>query len=112
MTMAFFENVLLMLCIAIGILLVYRYVAWTTREKPDYDAMPGYGSVGDWDVLAEEGKVVLAVLPLRGQMEYEREYFTLTPEDARQLAEWMRIAAAPGKSLEVARQGFQRKALQ
>ena len=104
MTMAFFENCLLLLCVGIGVYMVYRYFAWTTREKPDYDVMPGYGNIGDWDVLAEDGKVVLAVLPLRGQMEYEREYFTLSPEDARQLAEWMRTAAAPGKTLAVAQQ--------
>ena len=104
MTMASFETYLTMLVIGIGIYMVYRYFAWTNREKPDYDAMPRYGSIGEWDVLAEDGKVVLAVLPLRGQMEYEREYFTLSPADARQLAEWMRTAAAPGKTLEVARQ--------
>jgi hypothetical protein len=49
---------------------------------------------------------VLAVLPLRGQAEYEREYFTLSPEDARQLAAWLRVAAAPGKTLAIARQSL------
>jgi len=106
MTMAFFENALLVLIAGVGVYMVYRYFAWTTREKPDYDAMPGYGSIGEWDVLAEDGKVVLAVLPLRGQAEYEREYFTLSPEDARQLAGWMRAAAAPGKTLAAARQAL------
>ena len=98
---------------------IYRIIVWNTNEAPDLEGSPCMGTVQNWDVLVAGRKVAMTYnyQPLfqAPQFQYgpfgskrRNAYVMLSPEQARQLARWLRIAAAPGISVAVAEKALAR----
>ena len=109
---AFLATVVVFVAIIYGI---YRIIVWNTQEAPDLEGSPCMGTVQYWDVLVAGKKVALTYQPpsrvprtgFFGRRQQD-DYIILSPADARQIAQWLRIAAAPGISVAVAEKGLAR----
>lgn len=108
---AFVEGFALLAFAGVAIAWVYRYFMWTRSEQQALDELRGFGSIGHAHVLAGDGQVVLSFF-IRGSddFESEREYLVMSTNDARQLAAWISLGAAPGRTLAQARMAEKKRA--
>jgi hypothetical protein len=109
---AFLATMVVFVAIIYGI---YRIIVWNTKEAPDLEGSPCMGTVQNWDVLVAGKKVALtyqppSLVPQAGFFgrRQQNDYIILSPGEARQIAQWLRIAAAPGISVAVAQKALAR----
>jgi hypothetical protein len=100
--------------VAMVVLVVWskaRYDKWMFRDLPELDNSPCLGKMRNWEILAPNGRVVLAS-PYTGYQDgpmattQDRWIVVLAPAQARELAGLMRLAAAPGKTLAEAEEAL------
>jgi hypothetical protein len=100
----------LQIFLAIGFLIgAVHYALWRMRYLARLDEGALIGFMKDWEIRVvddpKEGRCVGIAIDLKDASagRDERIYAVFSPAQARQLAQWLRIAAAPGRTLSVAR---------
>ena len=85
-----------------------RHLAWRVRDLPVLDQGALLGRMKDWEIRVVDDpnggrSVGIAIERHNADGPNERFYAVLSPAQARQLAQWLRVAAAPGRTLAEAR---------
>ena len=87
-----------------------RYRKWFAQDLPELEAAPCLGKLRDWEILGCKQRVVLASpyqnYPDGWQSVDDRWFVAMSPDQARELAGLIRLAAAPGQTLAEAEEQF------
>ena len=103
--------------VVFGLLIVGSWIAWFVRrafwtraQERHLDRGRLLGGIKDWEVRlvadprSGRPRVGIAITSNMASYESEARFFILlSGRQARQLAEWLRVAAAPGKTVALAR---------
>jgi len=85
-----------------------RYFVWRVRDLPALDEGALLGHMQDWEIRVVDDpkdgrRVGIAIERQNARGPNERFHAVFSPAQARQLAQWLRVAAAPGRTLAEAR---------
>ena len=100
--------------VIVGIAAAY-HLFFVRFKLPALDDSELLGMVQDWEVrVVPQGvgppKVAIAMDLGYRESRLDRLYVLLDPREAKQLAQWLRWSAAPGKTLAVAKRSKEAKA--
>ena len=100
MSWALYNDLLFVFVIVVFAVAIGYSIKWHRKDLPALDDGRMLGQVQGWEVRLVDGesRVGIALDLKRGGSRLDRYYVLLTAEQARELAEWLRVAAGPHAS--------------
>ena len=108
-----YETWLMAVLAIFAVIGVVHYAVWRLRYQARLDEGALVGIMKGWEVLVvddpEDGRGVGIAIDIESDGPTQRIYAVFSPAQARELAQWLRIGAAPGRNLAMARLNFSKK---